>query len=446
MKITLTAKLKLTTTPEQFAALRATQLAYRDALNQVSCYAFAHGKTGSSRRLQRALYREVRSQFGVPAQMACSVFRQVGATYRGLWTKWHKNQDARRHGFTTRRFKGLDTAPHFVSPTLTYVLGRDYTLKTRQRVSLRTLAGRVEVPYQGWKRHVGLLRQTTELGEAKLWYDRGGKKFYLLVALTLETPDSASGAYQQVGGIDVGQRYLAAVTTTQGQCQFYSGKEIRQKTDHVARLQKRLRAKGTRSATRKRIALARRERRLKQQTNHVISKQILETHPHSFMGMEDLTDIRERTKRRKYRRRGKHFLPVPAKARKANRHASKWAFAELQAFLSYKARLAGSLCIKVDADYTSQRCPRCGYTAKANRPEKGLLFVCRQCQHTLHADLVGARNIALRTLLIRQDWVRTGLLSVGPDVSDREAKAARLQRYAELRWSLDTSSPPSGGE
>ena len=59
---------------------------------------------------------------------------------------------------------------------------------------------------------------------------------------------------------------------------------------------------------------------------------------------------------------------------------------------------------------------------------------------TLHADLVGARNIALRTLLIRQDWMRTGLLSKVPDVSDCEAKAARLRRYAELRWSPDASA------
>jgi hypothetical protein len=64
------------------------------------------------------------------------------------------------------------------------------------------------------------------------------------------------------------------------------------------------------------------------------------------------------------------------------------------------------------------------------------------CQFTLHADLVGARNICLRTLLIRQDWMSTGILSVCPDVSDHEAKAARLSRYSELRWSLDTSSSP----
>ena len=105
----------------------------------------------------------------------------------------------------------------------------------------------------------------------------------------------------------------------------------------------------------------------------------------------------------------------------------------------------------MDADYTSQACPLCGYTDKRNRPGKGLLFRCRneQCSYrqrtgrpyTLHADLVGARNIAMRTLLARQDWVRAGVLSVRPDASDGETKAARLARYAELRWSPDASPP-----
>ena len=91
------------------------------------------------------------------------------------------------------------------------------------------------------------------------------------------------------------------------------------------------------------------------------------------------------------------------------------------------------------ADYTSQTCPRCGFTSRENRPRQGLLFRCQQCGYTLHADLVGARNIALRSLLIRQDWVATGQLSDAPDVTDNEAKAARLKRYAELRWSPATS-------
>jgi putative transposase len=52
---------------------------------------------------------------------------------------------------------------------------------------------------------------------------------------------------------------------------------------------------------------------------------------------------------------------------------------------------------------------------------------------------VGARNVTMRTLLVRQDWVRTGHLSLVPDAPDDEAKAAQRQRYAELRWSLDAS-------
>jgi putative transposase len=184
---------------------------------------------------------------------------------------------------------------------------------------------------------------------------------------------------------------------------------------------------------------------LKLNTNHSISKRIVATYPQVFIGLEDLTHIRERTRRRKHRRKGKQVVPVSAKARKANRRASQWAFAELQACLTYKAQLTGSVCVKVDAEYTSQTCPRCGFTSKANRKGGGLLFACRQCHYSLHADLVGARNILLRALVIRQDWVATGQLSDAPDVTDHEAKAARLQRYAELRWSLVTSSFPSRG-
>jgi transposase len=145
-----------------------------------------------------------------------------------------------------------------------------------------------------------------------------------------------------------------------------------------------------------------------------------------------LTDIRERTKRRKGKKASK-------KQRKANAAYSKWSFAELQSMIASKALLHGSMAIKVDANYTNQACPMCGHTCEANRPGKGLLFVCQNCQYTLHADLVGARNSTMRTLLARQDWARTGLLSVAPDVSDKEAKAERLRRYSELRWSLDTS-------
>jgi len=408
METTLTAKLKLLTTPDQFRLLRQTQLAYRDALNLTSRYAFMHGKTSNSRKLHDALYAPIRGQFGLPSQMACSVFRQVGATYKGLWTKWHKNREARAKGWTKKRFKGLDDAPRYESPTLTYVSGRDYSFRTGQEVSILTLAGRLHVPYQGYDKHVAWLQHGAIIGGAKLWYDRAKKRFYLLVSLTIEAPDPLPTDQRQTIGVDVGSRYLATVASTTNTCQFYSGKEVRAKADHYARLQKRLQRKGTRSATRRRLVLSGRERRLKLNTNHTIAKHLLCTHPKSLIGLEELTGIRDRTKRRKYRRKKKQLVPVSPKARKANRHASKWAFAELQRLLVYKAQLSGSLCIKVDADYTSQSCPRCGHTTPKNRPQKGLLFACQNCHYLLHADLVGARNICLRTLAIRQDWMATG--------------------------------------
>ncbi len=125
MDIILTAKLKLHTTPDQFRALRQTQLAYRDALNYVSRYAFEHGKISNKVGLQAGTYLDIRSRFGLPAQMACSVPRQVGATYKALWTKVKASAAARTAGRTKKRYRGLDQAPKYLSPTLTYQLGHD---------------------------------------------------------------------------------------------------------------------------------------------------------------------------------------------------------------------------------------------------------------------------------------------------------------------------------
>jgi putative transposase len=446
MQQTITAKLKLKTTPEQYEALRRTQLAYRDALNYVSRYSFEQGKLSSARRLQQGIYNEIRVQFRLPSQLACSVIRQVAATYKGLWTKLKRNIEHRRAKITRKRFKGLEKPPKYVSPTLTYVYGHDYSFKTGQRVSVLALGGRVIVSYSGYDKH------GAGMGEAKLWHDKPCRQFYLLVSLELDMADLTPESLTSITGVDVGMRYLATAATLSNRSQFYSGRAARAKADHYARLRKRLQRKGTRSTTRRLIAISGRERRLKLQTDHFIAKSIVEAHPHSLIGLEELTGIREHTRRRakRLKRNGKGVEALSRKARRANRHASRWAFAELQSIIAYKAALAGSIAVKVDADYTSKACPICGYLDKKNRPQNGLLFVCQneQCSYRLHADLVGARNIAMRTFCVRQDWAQTGQLSVAPgslddpDASDEEAKAARLARlarYAELRWSSDAS-------
>ena len=439
MQQIITAKLKLITTPEQFQALRETQLAYRDALNAVSRYAFEQGKTSSVTKLHKGMYDTLRVRYGLSSQLACSVERQVAATYKGLWTKLKKNAEHRRKKITKKRFKGLDKPPKYSSPTVQYTYERDYTFQRDSRVSVGTLNGRISLPYQGYEKHTALIKQGARIGDAKLWYDKPKKTFYVLVSLSIEVSDPTPVHLQEVVGVDVGIRYLAVTSTSTGKATFHPGKQTRHQANHYARLRKRLQQRGTRGAKRRLKRIEQRERRLKAQANHHIAKQIIKQHPHTLIGLEQLTDIRERTKRRKHKRKknSKGYERVSPKARKANRVYSQWSFAQLQSLISYKAALAGSLAIKVDADYTSKACPICGHTADENRPRKGLLFVCQQCGYMLHADLVGARNVTLRTLLIRHDWIRTGCLSIIPDTSDSEAKAARLQRYAELRWSPD---------
>src|SRR6266568_5518568 len=213
MQQIIAAKLKLITTPDQFAALRTTQLAYRDALNAVSSYAFEHGKTSSTVALHRGMYPELCARYHLPSQLACSVERQVAATYKGLWTKLLKNKEHRQKQLTKKRFKGLDQPPHYSSPTVQYTYERDYTFQRNQQVSIRTLNGRISIPYQGKDSRITLIQQGASIGDAKLWYDKPKKTFYLLVSLSVEVPEPTEEQLNKVVGVDVGIRYLAVTST-----------------------------------------------------------------------------------------------------------------------------------------------------------------------------------------------------------------------------------------
>jgi putative transposase len=124
-----------------------------------------------------------------------------------------------------------------------------------------------------------------------LWYDKPKKRFYLLVSLEIDLPEPTPKMYTEVVGIDVGICYLAIISTATGMSLFYTGKRVRHRANHYARLRKRLQRKGTRGAKRRLIRIAQRVRRLKLQTNHAVAKQIIKQHPHSLIGLEDLTDM-----------------------------------------------------------------------------------------------------------------------------------------------------------
>jgi hypothetical protein len=143
------------------------------------------------------------------------------------------------------------------------------------------------------------------------------------VTLELEVADPYPESHKQVVGVDVGQRYLAVTATPTNDTSFYSGKQVRAKADHYARLRKRLQKKGTRSTTRRLLVISGRERRLKQDRNHLISRRIVDAHPHSIIGLEETLHSERCLSGKTGRARGTCRLPLMCRAMKPKLHACK---------------------------------------------------------------------------------------------------------------------------
>jgi transposase len=72
-----------------------------------------------------------------------------------------------------------------------------------------------------------------------------------------------------------------------------------------------------------------------------------------------------------------------------------WAFAQLRAFIEYKARLAGVILSTVNPRNTSRECSECGHIDKRNRPSQSV-FRCLACGYEANADFNAACVIAGR--------------------------------------------------
>jgi putative transposase len=202
-----------------------------------------------------------------------------------------------------------------------------------------------------------------------LSYDRRKKVFYLHISM--EHPDVELVWDVKVLGIDRGIVNVAVCSDNT----FFNSRQVKNVRSKYAHLRQEVQSRGTRSAKRKLRRIAGRERRFVTDTNHCISKQIVNS-DYTVFALEDLSKIRVQ------KRRGKEF----------NRKLNNWSFYELEQFLRYKAEALGKQILLVDARYTSQKCSVCGHTYKGNR--EGLSFLCRKCGFQLHADLNAARNIA----------------------------------------------------
>lgn len=75
-----------------------------------------------------------------------------------------------------------------------------------------------------------------------------------------------------------------------------------------------------------------------------------------------------------------------------NRAILEQSWYEMRRQLEYKQRWHGGEVQAVNPAYTSQKCARCGHSAKENRQSQAV-FVCGACGFEANAGINGARNI-----------------------------------------------------
>jgi IS605 OrfB family transposase len=352
--VKLIARIKLQPTPAQHTALKQTLETANAACTYVSDAAW-QGQVFGQFALHKLCYAEIRAQFGLGADVAVRVFAKVADAYK---------LDQR----TQRTFRPLAAFP-FNDRLVSYKLDR-------RIVSIWTMAGRQKIPFIVSEHAAELLKGLR--GECDLLYRKG--EFYLYQCCDVD--ESPAIDPDDFLGVDLGIANIAA----DSDARFYQGKAVKAVRHRCRRLRQKLQAKQTRSAKRLLNRLAGKERRFATDVNHQISKRIVQIAKDTGRGiaLEELTGIRRRATARRSQRTILH----------------SWAFAQLRAFIEYKAKGSGVPVVAVDPRNTSRSCPSCGCIDKRNRPSQDT-FSCTSCGYSGRADYIAALNIQRRASLSR---------------------------------------------
>ncbi len=375
MQLTKTIILKLDVPDNDLAELLK---AFSQGMNYASQIVFEIGKPVGSGLIQKATYKHLRSNLDLKSQMACNVARQVSGAYKTLQSQIDKKES---------EWQFLDFDP----TSATFSFERDFGL-SKDTLSITTLAGRRRYKLWNYQYAQRYLDGSWKYLASKLCLHKNGAYFFHL-ACAKDIPDKNIVDASTFMGVDVGINCLAVASTTDKQCKFFAGGEIKNHRNIRSKERRRLqkaggRYLGTRSSMRTLRKIAGRETRFMTAVNHKVSKDLIEfaiDNDVSVIGMEDLTGIRKRTGNK-----------VSTEFRYEH---SSWAFRQLQAFVEYKAKEAGIAVIYVNPEYTSQTCPRCNHISRNNRC--GVAFRCEKCGYETHADRAGAMNIEHRTRDLR---------------------------------------------
>ncbi|MGV8846100.1 RNA-guided endonuclease InsQ/TnpB family protein [Tessaracoccus sp.] len=369
-------RVKLLPNPAQTVALRDTLRACNAAATQVA--AVAHGMRGANGRtpnkfvLQQVVYHEIKASFGLSAQPALRVIAKTVDAYRARRSNLLAGNYGRTGSERRAKVEGKPVVfcPDAAQPFDDRCLSWNHDAKT---VSIWATAGRLQgVRFVGRESDIELLNAYRR-GESDLQVVDG--TWYLIA--TVDIPDVAPVEPDGFLGVDLG---IVNIATTNDGDNWSGGAVTLRRKKNVA-LRARLQAKGTKSAKRLLKNRSKKETRFVTDVNHQISRKIVAEAQRTGRGIaiENLTGIRARVRLRKPQRAAVH----------------SWAFAQLGAFLTYKAAGAGVVILGVDPAYTSQECSACGHVERANRPNQAT-FRCVSCGASSNADLNAAKNISFR--------------------------------------------------
>ena len=383
--LTKTIKLRIHVTPEQETLFRQMTEQYRQACNFVSQYIFNNRFNMTYQSLNRELYSDLRSQFGLKSQLAQSSIKTTIARYKTVKQQLFQNPYRYKdeNGNWQRIAKTLEWLwkPVFFSrPQVDLVRNRDYSfVGSGQVLSINTLVKRTKCTFEG-KHFAEYLDGSYDLGTAKLVELKG--LWYLHIPVTKIVEDFQKETVRHVVGIDRGLRFLTVSYDEQGKTEFVSGRKVATQRHKFQEVRKQLQSKGTKSAKRKLKAISGRENRWMSDVNHQISKTLIEKYgKDTLFVLEDLTSVSFEESNL-------------SRTAKQNNDLRSWAFYQLEQFLTYKAHENRSEVLKVSARYTSQRCPKCGTIHKENRDHHRHLYSC-QCGYRSNDDRIGAMNIQL---------------------------------------------------
>ncbi len=386
-----TVPLQMIVTPDHLTALVETAAQFTAVFNAVCAYGWQHHLSNGV-TLHHRLYRSLKAQY--PA-LVSDLHIQARV----------KAAEAMRSAFARRRQGRPVSCPQSQACPPRYNQ-HTFTIDWQgQTVRLSTTAGRLTIPFRLPKyagRYIGAKACTADLIPR-----RGVLECWMHVVVDVPAPPVVPT--DAVVGVDLGLAQPAVISTGR----FLGRKVWRAIETRYVRIRHALQRCGTKSAKRHLRRLGGRQRRFRRDCDHVLSKQIVgSARPGDVIAVERLTGIRTRVRHRQG---------------KQNRRFHGWSFAQLKRFITYKAEERGCTVAEVNPRHTSQRCSRCGHTARTNRRSRAL-FHCRACGYTLHADLNGARNIAAAYRAGPGRSGAGGLPVNQPDVAHPEVAGAAASR------------------